>query len=93
MRQPAGDAAATLDVWDTHLAQAGGELLEARLTTLADLAPHVSKAYADIAPTNNDAAAEYRASVDLESPAAGRGRIGGWCPAEQVSAQRWWRDG
>jgi DNA replication and repair protein RecF len=67
--QPGGDAtAATLDVWDTHLAQAGGELLEARLTTLADLAPHVSKAYADIAPTNNDAAAEYRASVDLDSP-------------------------
>ena len=56
--QPAGDAAATLDVWNTHLAQAGGELLEARLTTLADLAPHVSKAYADIAPTNNDAAAD-----------------------------------
>jgi DNA replication and repair protein RecF len=66
--QPLGDAAATLDVWDTHLAQAGGELLEARLTTLADLAPHVSKAYADIAPTNNDAAAEYRASVDLDFP-------------------------
>ena len=60
-------AEATLDVWDTHLARAGGELLEARLTTLADLAPHVSKAYADIAPTNNDAAAEYRASVDLDA--------------------------
>jgi len=62
---PSADAEATLEVWDTHLARAGGELLEARLTTLADLAPHVSKAYADIAPTNNDAAAEYRASVDL----------------------------
>jgi DNA replication and repair protein RecF len=66
--QPPGDVAATLDVWDIHLAQAGGELLEARLTTLGDLAPHVSKAYADIAPTNNDAAAEYRASADLDSP-------------------------
>jgi DNA replication and repair protein RecF len=62
---PPADAEATLDVWDTHLARAGGELLEARLTTLADLAPHVSKAYADIAPTNNDAAAEYKCSVDL----------------------------
>ncbi len=58
-------AEATLDVWDTHLAQAAGELLEARLATLLDLAPHVSKAYADIAPTNNNATAEYRASVDL----------------------------
>jgi DNA replication and repair protein RecF len=65
--QPSADAEATLEVWDTHLARAGGELLEARLTTLADLAPHVSKAYADIAPTNNDAAAEYRASVDLSA--------------------------
>jgi len=60
-------AEGTLDVWDTHLARAGGELLEARLTTLADLTPHVSKAYADIAPTNNDATAEYRASVDLDA--------------------------
>ena len=66
---PPADAEATLDVWDTHLARAGGELLEARLVTLADLAPHVSKAYADIAPTNNDAAAEYRASVDLYATA------------------------
>jgi DNA replication and repair protein RecF len=64
---PPADAEATLEVWDTHLARAGGELLEARLTTLADLAPHVSKAYADIAPTNNEAAAEYRASVDLSA--------------------------
>ena len=62
---PAQSAEATLDVWDTHLAQAAGELLEARHATLLDLAPHVSKAYADIAPTNNNATAEYRASVDL----------------------------
>ena len=64
---PPADSEATLEVWDTHMARTGGELLEARLVTLADLAPHVSKAYADIAPTNNDAAAEYRASVDLDS--------------------------
>jgi DNA replication and repair protein RecF len=59
------EAAGTLDVWDSHLAAAGGELMAARLRTLADLAPHVSKAYADIAPTNNDASAEYKASVAL----------------------------
>jgi DNA replication and repair protein RecF len=73
---PPADAEATLDVWDTHLARTGGELLEARLTTLADLAPHVSKAYADIAPTNNDAAAEYRASVDLGALRQGQGAAG-----------------
>jgi DNA replication and repair protein RecF len=71
---PPADAEATLDVWDTHLARAGGELLEARLSTLADLAPHISKAYADIAPTNNDAAAEYRASVDLSAAQGGLDR-------------------
>jgi DNA replication and repair protein RecF len=73
---PPADAEATLDVWDTHLARAGGELLEARLTTLADLAPHVSKAYADIAPTNNDAAAEYKCSVDLTALRQAQGASG-----------------
>ena len=63
---PPPEAASTLEVWDTHLAAAGGELLAARLSTLADLGPHTAKAYADIAPTNNEAAAEYRSSVDLE---------------------------
>ena len=57
------DAGATLDVWDAHLAQAGSELLQARLRTLEDLVPHLAKAYADIAPTNNEAAAEYRSAV------------------------------
>jgi DNA replication and repair protein RecF len=64
-RPPGAEVAGTLDVWDSHLAAAGGELMAARLRTLADLAPHVSKAYAHIAPTNNDAAAEYKASVPL----------------------------
>ena len=67
---PSAEAASTLEVWDTHLAAAGGELLAARLRTLADLGPHMAKAYADIAPTNNEAAAEYKSSVDLE------GRLG-----------------
>ena len=61
------DVGSTLDVWDSHLAAAGGELMAARLSTLADLAPHVAKAYADIAPTNNDATVEYKASI-LRSP-------------------------
>lgn len=75
-RFDAGDAGSTLDVWDTHLAAAGAELLEARLSTLADLVPHVAKAYADIAPTNNEAGAEYTTS--LEVPAgAGRDELRG----------------
>ena len=69
-RSAAGsEAAGTLEVWDAHLARAGGELLEARLRTLADLGPHVSKAYADIAPANNDATAEYKTSIPLADQA------------------------
>ena len=67
------DVESTLHVWDTHLADAGGDLLQARLTTLADLAPHVHKAYAEIAPTNNDATAEYKASIDISALTAGHG--------------------
>jgi DNA replication and repair protein RecF len=64
---PSADAASTLDVWDSHLARVGGEILEARLATLTDLMPQASKAYADIAPTNNDASADYRTSLPLGS--------------------------
>jgi DNA replication and repair protein RecF len=67
------DVESTLHVWDTHLADAGGDLLQARLTTLADLAPHVHKAYAEIAPNNNDATAEYKASIDISALTAGHG--------------------
>jgi DNA replication and repair protein RecF len=71
---PPPEAASTLDVWDAHLAQAGGELLEARLRTLQDLVPHVAKAYADIAPTNSDASADYKTSLPLAG-AAGRDEL------------------
>ncbi|MDN5804643.1 MAG: DNA replication/repair protein RecF [Microlunatus sp.] len=62
---PPPEAASTLDVWDAHLAQVGGELLAARLRTLADLAPHASQAYADIAPTNSQVAATYKSGLEL----------------------------
>ncbi len=69
-RSAAGsESAGTLDIWDAHLARAGGELLEARLRTLSDLGPHIAKAYADIAPTNNDATAEYKTSIPLADQA------------------------
>src|SRR4051794_21669495 len=44
-----GDALATLDVWDGHLVELGSQLLAARLRLIADLAPHVAQAYADVA--------------------------------------------
>jgi DNA replication and repair protein RecF len=57
---PSADAAATLEIWDSQLARVGGEILQARLATLTDVMPQVSKVYADLAPTNNEATAEYK---------------------------------
>ncbi len=56
------DAGATLEVWNDSLARLGAEVVEARLATLADLAPVLAEAYADIAPTRNEASAGYQAS-------------------------------
>ena len=44
-----GKAIETLDVWDGHLTDFGGQLLAARLQLVADLAPHVARSYADVA--------------------------------------------
>ncbi|MDX6742117.1 DNA replication/repair protein RecF [Actinocorallia sp. A-T 12471] len=55
------ELAATLDVWDTHLAQVGAELLAARLDLVAALSPLVEKAYAELAP-GAGAGLEYRFS-------------------------------
>ncbi|SFF06629.1 DNA replication/repair protein RecF [Blastococcus tunisiensis] len=44
-----GKAIETLDVWDAHLTDAGGQLLAARRRLIADLAPHVARAYAEVA--------------------------------------------
>jgi len=61
------DVATTLDIWDAQLAALGAELIAARLATLAELAPLLASAYADIAPTNNLAAAAYKSSA-LQAP-------------------------
>ena len=44
-----GKAIETLDVWDGHLTDVGGQLLAARLQLVADLAPHMARSYADVA--------------------------------------------
>ncbi|WP_026926139.1 DNA replication/repair protein RecF [Granulicoccus phenolivorans] len=64
-RRPDPYAASTLEVWDGQLARFGAELLAARLDTLADLMPLAATAYAEIAPTNNEATAQYRTTVEL----------------------------
>jgi DNA replication and repair protein RecF len=53
----------TLDVWDTHLAQHGAELLAARLELCAALTPHVAKAYDAVAAGQGGAGLSYRSGV------------------------------
>jgi len=54
----------TLDVWDSHLARAGAELLAARLELVEVISPRVAQAYQAVAPGGGPLALDYRASVD-----------------------------
>ncbi|GAB3195589.1 DNA replication/repair protein RecF [Geodermatophilus arenarius] len=66
-----GDALATLDVWDAHLVELGGQLLAARLALVADLAPHVARAYATVAGAGAAAAGlGYASTVPLAGDGA-----------------------
>jgi DNA replication and repair protein RecF len=53
----------TLDVWDSHLARTGAELLAARLDLVEALRPLVAKAYDDVAAGAGDARLDYRSSL------------------------------
>ncbi|RMB61508.1 DNA replication/repair protein RecF [Tessaracoccus antarcticus] len=66
MRPSGGDADTTLAAWNEQLATVGAELLHARLDTLADVLPHVQRAYETIAPVNNRVEATYKTGLDLE---------------------------
>ncbi len=62
----------TLDVWDTHLAQHGAELLAARLELSAALGPHVAKAYDAVAAGQGAATLAYRPAVDARADRTAR---------------------
>ncbi len=61
-----GKAIETLDVWDGHLTDLGGQLLAARLQLVAELAPHLAEAYAGVAGADASVAGlGYSATVPL----------------------------
>ncbi|GAA1547348.1 DNA replication/repair protein RecF [Dactylosporangium maewongense] len=60
-----GGDLSTLDVWDSHLAQHGAQLVRARLDLVAALAPHVAKAYAAVSASRSDARIAYSPSFPL----------------------------
>lgn len=57
----------TLDVWDTHLARAGSELLAARLELVEALRPLVAKAYDAVAASEPSSTAAVDARLDYKS--------------------------
>ena len=60
-------ALSTLDVWDSHLARVGSELLAERLALVTALRPYVGAAYATVArgASRDDAGLAYKPSFDL----------------------------
>ncbi|MCZ2858804.1 DNA replication/repair protein RecF [Blastococcus sp. VKM Ac-2987] len=85
-----GKAMETLDVWDGHLTDLGGQLLAARLRLVADLAPHVAESYAGVA---GEGAAVAGLGYSSTVPSAGDGaalRTGDELPsaAELTEAMR-----
>lgn len=67
-RSPGPEVLATLEVWDSHLARLGAELLAARLDLVRDLTPAVTKAYAALAPGGGTASLAYRTSISDRLP-------------------------
>jgi len=56
----------TLDVWNTHLARVGAQLLYARLRLMHDLAPYLAAAYDEVSDVTSDARVAYRSSLREE---------------------------
>ncbi|HET7385103.1 MAG TPA: DNA replication/repair protein RecF [Nocardioidaceae bacterium] len=57
-------APATLDVWDAHLAQAGAELLAARIALAHRLQPVVARAYDTVAGTSSQGTGPAGGEID-----------------------------
>ncbi|SNT65752.1 DNA replication and repair protein RecF [Asanoa hainanensis] len=60
-----GGDLSTLDVWDTHLARHGAELLAGRLELVNALGPFVAKAYDAVAAGKGAAGIAYRSGVEV----------------------------
>jgi DNA replication and repair protein RecF len=67
---PTDSALHTLDVWNSHLAKVGAQLLYARLRLMRDLTPYLAKAYDEVSAAQSDACIAYKSSVREEASAA-----------------------
>jgi DNA replication and repair protein RecF len=66
--------AATLDVWDAHLAEHGSELLAARLAAVEALRPHAVAAYSQVAPASAELTMHYATALAEVVPELARRR-------------------
>ena len=60
----------TLDVWNSHLAVVGAQLLYARLRLMRDLTPYLGKAYDEVSAAQSDAHISYKSSLREEASVA-----------------------
>jgi len=60
----------TLEVWNSHLAGVGAQLLYARLRLMRDLAPLLTKAYDEVSAAQSDACMVYKSSLRADPAAA-----------------------
>ncbi|HTF11921.1 MAG TPA: DNA replication/repair protein RecF [Asanoa sp.] len=70
-----GGDLSTLDVWDTHLARHGAELLAGRLELVTALGPFVGKAYDAVAAGRGAAGIAYRSGVEIPPSGADRAEL------------------
>jgi DNA replication and repair protein RecF len=61
-----GDVLRTLEVWDSHLATVGADLLAARIDLVSSLSPLVDKAYDTVSSGAGPASIEYVSSLGPE---------------------------
>ncbi|MFC9971930.1 DNA replication/repair protein RecF [Spirillospora sp. NPDC127200] len=74
-RAPGAEVLATLDVWDSHLARTGAELLAARLDLVAGLRPLVARAYEALAPNGGAADLIYKSSLGAAELSTDRAQL------------------
>jgi DNA replication and repair protein RecF len=67
-RGSAESVAATLDVWDDHLAEHGAHLLAARLAAVQALRPHAAAAYGQVAPASAELTMHYASGLAQAIP-------------------------
>jgi DNA replication and repair protein RecF len=60
------DVLQTLDVWDTHVATTGAELLAARLHILDELKPLITRAYDTVSAGTGEASCSYVSAIGEE---------------------------